>query len=150
MIRRLDTASPELAAIHGQCFDHPWSTGVFTDLATKRFHRIYAAEEEGMIVSFIVMSVVAGEGEILTFATDPSRQKQGHGRRLLGYVISALRDEDQESLFLEVAVDNGPALSLYTACGFERTGLRKAYYARKGSMPVDGHMLRLALKQTRP
>ena len=85
-------------------------------------------------------------GEILTFATDPAHQKQGHGRRLIDHVITILRQDDQESVFLEVAVDNVAALALYTACGFEQVGLRKAYYARAGGAPVDGHMLRLALK----
>ena len=145
MIRRLDTAPAELETIHAQCFDHGWSTGVFTDLIVKPHHRIYALFTADAIASFIALSVVAGEGEILTLATDPAQQKRGHARALLDHVIAALREEGIEALFLEVAVDNDAALALYRACGFVRAGLRKAYYSRKSGVPVDGYILRLAL-----
>ena len=145
MIRQLDHAPPELADIHAACFDRPWSAGVLSDLAVKTHHRLYVVEDNGCAVSFVVLMSVAGEAEILTLATDPRRQKQGHARRLLNHLIASLKAEGHETLFLEVAVDNAAALALYTACGFERVGLRKAYYTRSGGAPVDGHMLRLAL-----
>lgn len=145
MIRRIDQPPAEIAEIHARCFEHPWSAGVFADLAVKPHHRLYGLENNGRIVSFIVLAVVVGEGEILTLATDPDEQGRGFGRLLLDGVIAALRDEGQESLFLEVAVDNAPALALYSRCGFERIGLRKAYYSRNQGPPVDGHILRLAL-----
>ena len=145
MIRRIDHPPAEIAKIHARCFEHPWSNGVFADLAVKPHHRLYALEDNGRVVSFIVLAVVAGEAEILTLATDPDAQGRGWGRRLLDGVIAELRTEGQEALFLEVAVDNVPALALYNRCGFERTGLRKAYYSRKIGPPVDGHILRLAL-----
>ena len=145
MIRRLDQPSAEIAAIHARCFEHPWSTGVFADLAGKPHHRLYVLEDEERIISFILITVVAGEAEILTLATDPDRQDRGFGRRLLEEVIAELRTEGHESLFLEVAVDNVAALALYKACGFEPAGLRKAYYSRNQGPPVDGHILRLAL-----
>lgn len=145
MIRCTDTAPAELAAIHARCFDHAWSAGVFADLAAKPHHRLYVLEDDDRVVSFILLSVVLGEGEILTLATDPGVQGRGFGRRLLDHVIADLRAEGQEALFLEVAVDNTAALALYSRCGFERTGLRKAYYSRNIGPPVDGHILRLAL-----
>ena len=145
MICLLDTAPPELATIHAQCFDHGWSSGVFADLIVKPHHRIYALLAADTVASFIVLSVAAGEGEILTLATDPAQQKQGHARALLDHVIAALRAENAEALYLEVAVDNAAALALYQGCEFVRAGLRKAYYSRKSGVPVDGHILRLAL-----
>jgi [ribosomal protein S18]-alanine N-acetyltransferase len=145
MIRRLDSAPAEIAEIHARCFEHPWSEGVFADLAAKPYHRLYVIEDAERVVSFIVLAVVVGEAEVLTLATDPDAQGRGWARRLLQGVIAELRGEGQESVFLEVAVDNSPALALYNRCGFERTGLRKAYYSRNQGPPVDGHILRLAL-----
>jgi [ribosomal protein S18]-alanine N-acetyltransferase len=145
MIRRIDQPPPEIAEIHARCFEHPWSAGVFADLAVKPHHRLYVLEDNGRVVSFIVLAVVVGEGEILTLATDPDVQGRGFARRLLESVIAELRVEGQESLFLEVAIDNAAALALYSACGFERAGLRKAYYSRNSGPPVDGYILRLAL-----
>lgn len=145
MIRRLYQPPAEVADIHARCFEHPWSAGVFADLAIKPNHRLYAVDDNGRVVSFVLITVAAGECEILTLATDPDRQGMGFGCRLLEGVIAALRAEGNESLFLEVAVDNTAALALYKACGFERAGLRKAYYSRNQGPPVDGHILRLAL-----
>jgi len=144
-IRQLDTPSKQLAQIHTRCFDFGWSESVFADLLIKPHHRTYVFEAEGEIVSFVVMAVVAGEGEILTIATDPAYQNRGLARQLLEQVIQALHKEGAESLFLEVATDNAHAISLYETCGFHRTGLRKAYYSRRDAPPVDAHILRLAL-----
>lgn len=144
-IRQLDAPSKQLEDIHTRCFDYGWSEGVFADLLIKPHHRTYVFETDGEIVSFVVMTVVAGEGEILTIATDPDFQKQGLARMLLDQVIKTLKGEGAESLFLEVATDNPAALRLYEACGFKKTGRRKAYYSRKDKPPVDAHILRLAL-----
>lgn len=144
-IRQLDAPSKQLEDIHTRCFDYGWSEGVFADLLIKPHHRTYVFETDGEIVSFVVMTVVAGEGEILTIATDPDFQKQGLARMLLDQVIKTLKGEGAESLFLEVATDNPAALRLYEGCGFRKTGRRKAYYSRKDKAPVDAHILRLAL-----
>lgn len=145
MIHRRDQPPAEVADIHARCFEHPWSAGVFADLAAKPHHRLYILDDDRRVVSFVLITVVAGEAEILTLATDPDAQGRGYGRRLLEGVIAELRAEGYESLFLEVAIDNTAALALYKACGFERAGLRKAYYSRNQGPPVDGHILRLAL-----
>jgi len=46
------------------------------------------------------------------------------------------------SLFLEVAVDNVPAIALYDMAGFRHAGLRKSYYLRQGAPPADALILR--------
>lgn len=145
VIRQLNAPCTQLEQIHARCFDYGWSSGVFADLLIKPHHRTYVFEADGDVVSFVVMAVVEGEGEILTIATDPDYQKKGLARALLRQVIAALRNEGAESLFLEVATDNDAALRLYESCGFKRAGRRRAYYSRKESPPVDAHILRLAL-----
>ncbi|MGN6422799.1 MAG: ribosomal protein S18-alanine N-acetyltransferase [Asticcacaulis sp.] len=145
-VRQLDAPSAQLAHIHTRCFDFGWSENVFADLLIKPHHRTYVFEADGEIVSFVVMAVVAGEGEILTLATDPSYQNKGLARLLLLQVIETLRKEGADSLFLEVATDNMHAIRLYEGCGFVRSGRRKAYYSRRNAPPVDAYILRLALQ----
>ena len=144
-IRRLNEPSKQLEHIHERCFDYGWSEGVFNDLLIKPHHRTYVFESDGEIVSFVVMAVVDGEGEILTLATDPAYQHKGLARLLMDQVIDTVRREGATSLFLEVATDNDYALRLYEGCGFKRVGRRKAYYSRKDKPPADAHILRLAL-----
>ncbi|MGZ3306114.1 MAG: ribosomal protein S18-alanine N-acetyltransferase [Asticcacaulis sp.] len=150
VIRQLEHPGLQLAQIHARCFDEPWSEGVFADLLIKPHHRTYVYERDGQIKSFVVMAVVGGEGEILTLATDPDFQNQGLAHGLMAQVIQSLKDEGAVSLFLEVAIDNAPALKLYTACGFARVGRRRAYYSRPSGPPVDAFTLRLALTSTEP
>ena len=145
-VRQLDAPSAQLAHIHTRCFDFGWSENVFADLLIKPHHRTYVFEADGEIVSFVVMTVVAGEGEILTIATDPAYQNKGLARLLLLQVIETLRKEGADSLFLEVATDNMHAIRLYEGCGFARSGRRKAYYSRRNAPPVDAYILRLALQ----
>jgi ribosomal-protein-alanine N-acetyltransferase len=50
-----------------------------------------------------------------------------------------------ESLTLEVAADNRPALALYESLGFARAGLRVGYYRRPDASLMDAHLLRIEL-----
>ena len=43
------------------------------------------------------------------------------------------RKHEVESLYLEVRTSNVPAIGLYKKLGFEKVGLRKAYY----SSPIE-------------
>ena len=144
-IRQLNAPSKQLEDIHSRCFDYGWSEGVFNDLLIKPHHRTYVFENDGEIVSFVVMAVVEGEGEILTLATDPAYQNRGLARMLMEQVIDTVRKEGATTMFLEVATDNEYAIRLYEGCGFRKAGRRKAYYSRKDAKPADAHILRLAL-----
>ena len=49
-----------------------------------------------------------------------------------------------DRLFLEVAIDNGPALALYRRAGFAKVGRRAGYYHRREGA-VAAEMLALGL-----
>ncbi|MBW8880410.1 MAG: GNAT family N-acetyltransferase, partial [Asticcacaulis sp.] len=112
-IRQLNAPCTQLEQIHARCFDYGWTATDFADLLIKPHHRTYVFEADGDVVSFVVVAVVDGEGEILTIATDPDYQHRGLARALLDQVIAALGKEGAASLFLEVATDNVAALRLY-------------------------------------
>ena len=48
-------------------------------------------------------------------------------------------------IWLEVAVDNAAAISLYQGLGFEAAGRRNHYYARDGGAAVDALIMRHVL-----
>ncbi len=149
MIRRVAEADTEfwmrLAGIHAASFEHGWSADEFRVMSNATHNRLYVAESDGVILSFILLTVVAGEGEILTIATAPDHRGRGHAGGLLKHVAENLVAENADSVFLEVAVDNAEALALYSRAGFRSAGVRKAYYSRTGAPAVDAHILRLAL-----
>ena len=49
------------------------------------------------------------------------------------------------TLTLEVADDNAAALALYDDLGFERVGIRPAYYRRRDGALMDARLLRRIL-----
>ncbi|MGH1368282.1 MAG: GNAT family N-acetyltransferase [Maritimibacter sp.] len=79
---------------------------------------------------FAIGRSIAGEAEVLTLAVDPSKQRRGQGRRLLGLFEAAAQNAGARDLFLEVAADNAPARGLYTSHGWRDVGRRSGYYAR--------------------
>lgn len=72
------------------------------------------------------------EYEIHTVGVDPELQGTGLGRRLVEALLT-VADEDPGEVFLEVRVDNEPAIGLYESLGFEKVGLRKNYYRPSGA-----------------
>lgn len=74
----------------------------------------------------------APEYEIHTVGIDPTLQGHGMGRKLAEALL-AVADEAPGDIFLEVRVDNEPAISLYESLNFEKVGLRKNYYRPSGA-----------------
>jgi [ribosomal protein S18]-alanine N-acetyltransferase len=81
------------------------------------------------IAGFILYTLVAGEGEILTVATAPQWRRHGIGEMLVKAALSHLNAERAEAMFLEVGDSNQAALSLYRKHGFTEVGKRQNYYA---------------------
>ena len=74
------------------------------------------------------MSVAAGEAHLLNLCVHPNAQHLGYGRRLLNALLMKAADADADRVFLEVRPSNEIALQLYRSVGFERIGMRPAYY----------------------
>jgi ribosomal-protein-alanine N-acetyltransferase len=70
----------------------------------------------------------AAEAEVHTIGVAPRAQGHGVGRRLLAGLL-ARADALGAVTFLEVRIDNVPALTLYRSEGFEVVGTRQRYYA---------------------
>lgn len=130
-----------LAALHAQAFDPPWSAAEFASLlATPGAFAV--AEAEG----FILVRAIAGEAEIITLAVAPTARRQGLARRLIEQAVVRALALEAQTLFLEVAEDNVPALAMYRGLGFEVVGRRRGYYVRgAGVSPADALVMRLSL-----
>jgi ribosomal-protein-alanine N-acetyltransferase len=130
-----------LAAIHAEAFDHPWDAASFSALLGSP-GVLALAEAAG----FILIRAVADEAEVLTLAVRPGARRRGLARRLLQAAEDHIIRRGVESLFLEVAADNHPALALYRDAGFEPSGRRAGYYARTDGAAVDALVLKKRLR----
>ena len=64
------------------------------------------------------------EAEILNIAVEPAFRRRGVASALL----TAVCEQAQGTIFLEVAEPNSPAIALYRKHGWEDAGLRAGYY----------------------
>ena len=80
--------------------------------------------------------------QVMTIGVAGEAQGRGVGGLLLGALLDHARRIGARSAFLEVRVDNAPALALYERFGFERIGRRRRYYQPED---VDAWTMRVAL-----
>jgi ribosomal-protein-alanine N-acetyltransferase len=139
-----------LAQAHGLGFDDPWSETAFAELFAGAGAYGFLAWEEARPVGMIACRVILEDAEVLTLAVDPQRRGRGLGRALLDASVLFARQMGATAMFLEVAVDNAPALSLYLHAGFVRAGLRKDYYDRGAAGSADAAAMRLDLPPRSP
>lgn len=142
-------ASPEraadVAALHAELFNPPWTQ----DAVEKLLEHPAAAALIAMAglrrepAGFVLAQLAGDEAEILSIGVSPRFQRRGLGKRLIQGLIRAVQRAEARRLFLEVGVDNAPALKLYESFEFRRVGIRPKYYQRRGEPPVDALVLAL-------
>jgi ribosomal-protein-alanine N-acetyltransferase len=83
------------------------------------------------------------DAQVMTIGTDERFQGRGLGRQMLENLLDHARAVGAAVVLLEVRVDNDPAIHLYESVGFERLGMRRAYY-QPGN--IDAWTMRLDLR----
>jgi ribosomal-protein-alanine N-acetyltransferase len=140
----LDDASL-LAALHAESFgDAKWTADQFAESLELDTTIAWIVEENHSPQGFILCQIAGEEAEILTLCIRPSARRHGLGLRLLQALDYASREKNARFIFLEVAVDNRAALTLYEKVGYRISGRRARYYKRDGKL-VDAIMYRFDL-----
>ncbi|MEL7027330.1 MAG: GNAT family N-acetyltransferase [Pseudomonadota bacterium] len=150
-----------LAALHGQAMVHasPWSSAAFKAmlgqdnvflLTTSSCLKYLGGGPTGrgqspQAAGFVLGRTVENEAELLTLAVDPNHQRQGHGKILLKRFETEAALRHAQTAFLEVARDNGPAISLYLEAGWTEAGRRPDYYPRGKRGFIDALIMRKGL-----
>lgn len=104
------------------------------------FYAVVAQEKVGIIVG----RLIAEEAEILTFGVLSHAQKRGVGRSLLDQFIAEVREKKGKFIFLEVAVNNLKAITLYESLGFVESSMRDSYYCVEGQR-IDAWLFKMDL-----
>lgn len=113
----------KLSNLHKKCFPKkPWSADDFSDLKKS------GCEIIGSDNGFIVWRTAADEAELITIGVNPDAHGTGIATAMLGIMEGELKKSDVKKIFLEVAVDNIPAMNLYKKYGFAQVGIRPKYY----------------------
>ena len=117
---------------------NPWSEGVFRDeLAAE--NRIYLAADEGGLVGFAGVMVVADEAHVTNLLVEPDRRRQGIGLELMKSLVEASVAAGARHLTLEVRSRNEAARALYARLGLAPVGVRKGYYGNDDALILWAH-----------
>ena len=131
--------APGIARAEELIFPDPWTERSVTDLISTEGAMCFVATEEDRVCGYVIGRLIAPEGEIYRVAVLPEYRRRGLAYRLLDYSVKCSLGKGLESLFLEVRSQNIAAISLYTAYGFRKIGIRKNYYKN----PTDDAVLML-------
>lgn len=130
-----------IAGLHRRALGQPWPADDIALLVSGPGGHGWIALCAGCPVGHALARRAADEAEILAIGSRPAARRRGVARALLNRAIGDLANLGARRIYLEVAVDNAPALALYRACGFARVGKRTDYY-RRGSGAIDAVILR--------
>lgn len=120
---------PQLAELERQCFSKPWSEEMLAEeLENVCASFIVALGDNGQVLGYAGLSVVAGEGYIDNVAVWQEYRRQGIAQALLEVFLRFGAAKQLSFLTLEVRASNDPAKQLYLKNGFEQVGRRKDYY----------------------
>lgn len=100
----------------------PWTVDQVAGVLRSDVNCCALAEDEGLLVGFLIWQETDFEAEVLQIAVLPSYQGQKIATALFDFLPA-----DKE-IFLEVRESNKPALLFYKKERFEEIARRKAYY----------------------
>ena len=114
-----------VAELEKASFSQPWTEEEFHKQLALDLARTYVAKNDGEVVGFINVWLVAGEINLNNIAVAESFQGRGIGRALITHME---QNNKGERCNLEVRVSNEKAIGLYKSLGFEQVGLRREFY----------------------
>ena len=145
LIRATAAECEAMARAHALAFDKPWREDEFEDLLEGEGIYGFLADDVDQALGVILCRMAGGEVEVLTVGVAPPARRRGVALALMLAALDVARQAGTASAFLEVAVDNAAAITLYAVMGFARAGLRKAYYDRGPAGTTDALVMRLDL-----
>ncbi len=125
----------EVARLEKLCFSSPWSENSLGMLLGEGGVAFVAAAD-GRVAAYGGMMTVLDEGQVTNIATHPDYRRQGYAREITEALIGYGREQALEGIYLEVRESNSAAIALYTACGFEKIGIRRGFYTKPAEAAV--------------
>ena len=126
-------------AINRMCLPENYAPYFFLDTFNTLPETFIVAESQGLVVGYIMCRIEHGfsdlrrlkfakKGHIISVAVMPEYRNQGIGHLLVERALSALSVLQTDECYLEVRVNNDPAINLYRKMGFEITRTAPRYY----------------------
>lgn len=119
-----------ICELESSAHTHPWSRSLLESGLSR--YACWGIQTDAEWIGFAIVSLVAGEAELLDFVVSPRRQGQGIGTSFIAWLTERVA-QDANRFYLEVRASNASAIALYQSAGFAEVGIRPNYYpAAKG------------------
>ncbi len=115
--------------VEKNCFEHHWSKELFKKELINENARYLVAKLGGKIVGYVGIWLILDEGHITNVAVHNDYRGQKIGDKLVQALVNLCKENNINSMTLEVRVSNIVAQNLYKKYGFKLAGIRKEYYS---------------------
>ncbi|ADR18789.1 ribosomal protein S18-alanine N-acetyltransferase [Calditerrivibrio nitroreducens] len=143
MIRKaVEEDLKDILEIEQEVYDNPWGYESFLHELNNNVAKFLIYEEDiikGYLIYWEIYNdlKMINELEVVNIAVKKDYQSKGIARRLMSYMIA--NSLKPFVCFLDVRIDNLPAINLYKSLGFEVIGKRKNFYG----LNKDAYTMRL-------
>jgi ribosomal-protein-alanine N-acetyltransferase len=139
-LRQFNSADLDsVMAINRVCLPENYAPYFFIDTFNTLPETFIVAEAQGVVVGYIMCRMEHGfsdlrrlrfskKGHIISVAVMPDYRNQGIGYSLVEKALTALMGLQADECYLEVRLNNDPAINLYRKMGFEITRTVPRYY----------------------
>ncbi len=86
------------------------------------------------VMGFFECSIISPEAELYDIVIDENFQGNGYSKILMEYFIKLAKENNVETIFLEVNKINSKAIALYKKYGFQKYAERKKYYGENDAI----------------
>ncbi|MDD3403660.1 MAG: ribosomal protein S18-alanine N-acetyltransferase [Hespellia sp.] len=129
-IRKMTPADVQgVHLLEEESFPDPWSEKSITESLEQSFSLCLAAEEEDILVGYLIFYRNLDEGEILRIAVKSDHRREGIGAQLIAGMRKYCEQKGIHRVMLDVRAGNTKAGKFYKKQGFVRDGMRKHFYA---------------------
>jgi len=135
----------EVLAIEQAAYPVPWSKGNFIDSLAAGYPALVLRDQQGLMLGYLLALKGPDEMHLLNLALLPEQQGRGLARLMLDELCRLSRQQDCDSLWLEVRQSNLRARRFYQRYGFEEVGMRPAYYPMPQGQREDAVLMNLTL-----
>ena len=118
----------QVAQLEKLCFSDPWSEKSVASELENPLSLWLVALDGDTVAGYVGSQSVMGESDMMNIAVHPDYRRQGLAEELVNALVTALAENGNHSLTLEVRASNAPAIALYEKTGFSQVGRRKNYY----------------------
>ncbi len=118
----------EMHSIEKCVYQKGWSLQIFQQSLSRNRGFVLVERSTNSITGYGICEVILDEFHILNICIHPDFQQQGLGKKILHFLVEKAREFSCKDIFLEVRVSNSIAIKMYSACGFNESGIRKNYY----------------------